>query len=306
VLSILYPLLSEQNQIDYLTRIQDRLLGCLDLNAIVNDDARSMLSSLIAHNAVPDNKPPVQFSVYSKQFNEEDHLAELGVPVDDPVNIRIRELEAPIKAFNIAGGEVELEGVNKILPALRSLKAALSTAISDGAHSEQVDWGWGILTTACARCCTATGLECDRGPGKFIRFILLEASIHDEPQPGPLHVSGFEERPAWGGNLPRIEAAQALPLLARFVNCADEEVLEAINILSRDPVPEVRYQIATRINYLGENAPDFMWEIIERLVRDEVSRGVLQGLLNGPFSWLSSVDPNRIARLSIDIWDRID
>ena len=48
-----------------------------------------------------------------------------------------------------------------------------------------------------------------------------------------------------------------------------------------------------------------MWRIIERLCREEPSRGVLQGLLSGPLGRLAGAHPEQVASLAKEIYDRV-
>ena len=94
-------------------------------------------------------------------------------------------------------------------------------------------------------------------------------------------------------------------MLARHTTCATPEVLQAIEHLSIDPVPAVRYQIAIHLNVLYWTAPEFMWRIIERLCHEESSHGVLQGLLSGPLRRLAGAHLEQVASLVKETFDRV-
>lgn len=130
-------------------------------------------------------------------------------------------------------------------------------------------------------------------------------SCHTEPIPDPEHDARFDEFPSWGGPAPRIEAAEGLIVLVRNPSCATPEVMATLECLSNDPVPTVRFQIAKSLNALYRAAPEFMWQIIERMSREEPSRGVLQGLISGPLQRLADADPDRVAGLTRTIFDRV-
>jgi hypothetical protein len=93
--------------------------------------------------------------------------------------------------------------------------------------------------------------------------------------------------------------------LARDSDMADAELLDRIEQLSRDEVPAVRFQVASRLNYTYDNAPDFMWQIIERMAHEEQSRGVLEALLQVPLSVLAGHYAERILELTQIIFERI-
>ena len=72
----------------------------------------------------------------------------------------------------------------------------------------------------------------------------------------PSTMSISTRSPSWGSPAVRVEAAQGLPLLARHTSCTTPEVLQAIEHLSIDPVPAVRFQIASHLNVLYRTAPE--------------------------------------------------
>ncbi len=289
-------------------RDRDRLLGCLPLEAIVTDEARQRLEELKAQNDVPHNEPLVRFGgLESVPYGEEENLRDQGVPVDAEPNRRIRELEQPVKEFadRHLNSIPTLQEAISILPALRNLREALSRAEEDGVDPRQRDYAWGTLAAACARIARAEGLSCGQELGTFVRTVLLQASRHPKPAHDPQYDGQFDEHPSWGSPAPRIEAAEGLITLAHHPDCATSDVLTAIEELSTDPVPAVRYRIAAHLDALYGVAPDLMWRIAEHMARHEKSRDVLQGLLAGPLNRLAGVESDRVAELTKTIWDRI-
>jgi len=289
-------------------KVRDRLLGCLRPEAIVTDEARQRLEELQAQNAVPPNEPLVRFeAVWSGSYGEEEYLKDQGAPVESEENRQIRELERPVKEFadKHLNSTPTLEEANAILPHLRALHDALGRADADGVHPKQKDYAWGLLAAACARMARADGLSCRAEPGTFVKTVLLEASRHHEPVHDPQYDAQFDEHPSWGSPAARIDAAQGLIILASHQDCATPDVLKAIEALSDDPVPAVRYQIAARLNALYRTAHELMWSIIERLARKEASRGVLQGLLVGPLGRLVGAEPDHVANVTKAIFERI-
>lgn len=289
--------------------VRNRLLGCLVDTDLVTDEARRLLADLRATNAVPPDEPPVSFGGWtSSPYSEEGYLADEGVPVDAEGNRKIRELEQPVKEF----ADMHLnsvptpEEVTAVLPALKALWTALSRADADGVHPKQRDYAWGHLAAACERVARTHGLSCEEAAGAFAKTVLLEASRHAEPVHHPEYDAQFDEFPSWGGPSARIGAAEGLIVLARDSTCATADVLQAIERLSIDLVPAVRFQVATRLNSLCRTAPEVMWEIVERLCREERSRGVLQGLLGGPLGLLAGAHSDRVASLTKEIFDRVN
>jgi hypothetical protein len=289
-------------------KVRDRLLGCLRPEAIVTDEARQRLEDLQAQNAVPPNEPLVRFeAVWSGSYGEEEYLKDQSAPVESEENRQIRELERPVKEFadKHLNSTPTLEEANAILPHLRALHDALGRADADGVHPKQKDYAWELLAAACARMARADGLSCRAEPGTFVKTVLLEACRHHEPVHDPQYDAQFDEHPSWGSPAARIDAAQGLIILASHQDCATWDVFSAIEELSTDPAPAVRYQIAASSNALYRSAPEHMWRIIDRMAEREESRGVLQGLLAGPLGRLAGVEPDRVAALTKTIFDRV-
>lgn len=289
-------------------RTRDRLLGCLPLEAIVTDEAQQRLEELQSQNAVPPNEPFFRIGpVESRPYGEEDFLKDQGVPVEAEPNRRIRDLEQPVKEFadKHRNSTPTIEETSAVLPALQALHNALARADIDGVHPKQKHYAWGVLAAACARIARTEDLSCNDELGAFVRKILLEASHNPVPVYNPNYEAQFDELPSWGSPAARVDAAEGLIVLARHPDCATPEVLEAIERLSNDPVPAVRYQIAARVDALYRTQPDRMWRIIERMAGGEESRGVLQGLLVGPLNRLAGAAPDRVAELVRTIFDRV-
>lgn len=280
-------------------RTRDRLLGCLPAEAIVTEEAKGRLRELETRGGPPPN--------WKGTDGEEEYLADEGVPVDAEPNRRIRMLEQPLQEFIRQHGNSAptAEEIESILPALRALHAALATAQEDGVHPKQCDHAWDCLAEACGQIVKIDELSCETEVGSFVRQVLLEAANHMDPVHHPEYDATFDEFPSWGKPAVRVTAAMGLTWLARHSTCANPTVLDAIERLSSDAVPAVRFQVATRLRALYRTAPDLMWRILERLCCDESSRGVLQGLLIDPLRHLAGPHADRIVNLVKTIFDRV-
>jgi hypothetical protein len=288
--------------------LRNRLLGCLTATDLVTDETRRLLADLQSSHSVPLNGPPERFAAWSgKPYGEEEYLTTQGVSIYEEANQKIRALEEPVKTFTDKhlSSVPTLEEVSLVLPALQTLHLALSQADVDGAHPKQQDYAWDCLIQACSRIVKIEGFSCDSPIGVFARTILLEASHYPEPTYNPKYDAQFDEHPGWGRPAVRVEAAEELILLARNATCVIAEILQAIERLSADSVPAVRFQIVSRLNVLYRTAPELMWRLIERLCHGEISRGVLQGLLGGPLSCLAGAHPDQVASLTKEIYNRV-
>jgi hypothetical protein len=282
-------------------------LGCLPAEAIVTEEAKERLRELETHGGPPPNQPPFRSFGWTGTYGEEEYLADEGIPVNAEPNRRIRLPEQPIQEFTKQhpNSAPTVEQTEAILPALRALHAALATAQADGVHPKQYDHAWDCLAEACGLISKVDGLSCEPEAGAFARAVLLEAANYPEPIHQPEYDAQFDEHPSWGRPAARIAAATGLTWIARHASCADTAVLGAIEQLSRDDVPAVRFQVATRLRALYRTAPDLMWSLLEHFSQAEPSRGVLQGLLADPLGVLASPHADRVVNMVKTIFDRI-
>lgn len=277
--------------------VRDRLLGCLPLADVTTEEARSIQANLIARGAVPSNEPAVTFGeLTSRPFGEEEHLAELGVPVNAEPNRRIRELEAPLNEFakKYLNGTPARDEAEELQEQIQGLWTALRGAAAESVHQKQRDHAWGVLAEACGRIPRIEELSCADRVVRTARDILLEASAY--PDPPAEYGQQFDEHLSWGSPAARIDAAEGLILFARHESCVTRELLAAVQSLVADPVPAVRYQIACRLNAIYRTAPDLMWRLAEHFVDSDESRGVLQGL-GSALDRLAPAEPAKVIAL---------
>jgi hypothetical protein len=108
---------------------------------------------------------------------------------------------------------------------------------------------------------------------RFLRVVILEAANHPSPVPSP-ELDGKWANASWSP-APRNEAAQTLPWLTHFG--PDVEVLNAIERLSADPVPSVRFLLACELWRVSEHAPEVAWRLLTDVAEHEPNSVVLGG-----------------------------
>lgn len=306
ILSI--PLTVDSDFIEQGERVRDRLLGCLPPDHVCTSEASHRISELGALGGPLENEPPFRMEAFeSREYSARAYLADEGVPIDDVANHRIHEMERPVTLFynEYQNARPSLEEVRAILPKLRELWEALSTAEADGVHPKQMDYAWGSLTEASACATKCTDLTCDEETGAFLLSLLCEASQYPEPRSNPEYDAQFDENPHWGKPAPRTDAAEGLAELARFPSGSTPELLAILEGLVRDPVPSVRFQVVTRLLHLYETDNGVMWRLIDRVVTDESNRGVLNGLVHYVLSPLAGKNPDKVTKLVRQIFDQI-
>ena len=283
-------------------RKRDELLGCLPRESLATSEAISRVEELEAQGGgpvLPEDRSPI--SVWSGTYSDEDLLGDLGVPLEEPPNRAILELERPVKDFgsrfgNAAPNDVD---ITEAFSHLSALAEALRTADDDGVHEEQANHAWAVLASAAGAIAKMDGLDCTTGAGLLVRESLLRASENPVPTPRP----GADERftrAVWSSPLARIEAAQGLGNLVYHASCGDDVTIDALRRLSQDHAPEVRYQIAVRLPRLFERDADLMWGLVEQMAEDP-SPGVMQAVVSS-LHQLRWVDSQRVGDLAIRIY----
>ena len=286
--------------------IRDRLPGCLSPQDLVTVEAKDLLAQLVVEQRVPSNEPPVTFHSYSRTYGEVELLRDQGIVVESEPNANIRRLEQPAITFaaKYRNSNPTLEQIEEILPALLELHDALATAEADGVDVKQAEYATGVLAEACVCVTQASQLSCDSPAGSFVKRVLLELGHYPSPLHDPAYDAEFDKAPSWSGPSPRISAAQGLTNLAHNISCADEELLEAVESVSEDSDPTVRYQVVVRLSGLYQRNPDRMWRIIERIATTDRSLGVLSGLLGYPINAVAGAQPQETASCVQTILER--
>lgn len=287
---------------------RNRLLGCLDRDALVTEEAKAVLAQLEAEKSVPPNEPIFKTgSVRMSAYTDEDYLKDRGVAVEEEQNRRISTLAAPAKVFaskhsNSIPTNAEVE---EIIELLKSLHGALRSAEHDGVHESQRHLAWGYLAEACEAIAKSEDFTCESEGGAFTKAVLLETSNYPEPSARPDGDKSFDSHQSWGSPAARVDAAQGLMQLAKRAECADDSVLNAVERLARDEVPAVRFQIAVSLDSLYYTSPDLMWRLLETISREDESRGVLKWLLGSPLRNIAPYKPDRVADLVRVIFERV-
>lgn len=286
-----------------LEHLRDRLLTCIPRDALVTGGAKTRAEQLSALDERPSNQPlfgPVQVS--SSAYSDEERLADEGVPVHAPANVRLREDAATPRDFatRFANETPTPQDCNEVFPALQQLRKTLAET-EDAAHAIQREEAFDDLADACAAIAKCKGLNGRSSLGEFVRDVLLEAGQHASPTPdGPQE--GFDRFPSWGGRSPRVAAAQGLTSLS--VNPSfDRLVGEEVARLAEDPAKEVRYQVALRLGrhvrgdlLLGTTRAR---ELVVRRASEEQSPPILMALVDS-LRHAGCSDPEYV-RFSVDL-----
>ena len=285
---------------------RDRLFGCLPRDQLILKESMAVVDALVAGGGVPANPPPFRMEISSAPFGEKEFLAEEGVQVESEQNRRVQDLEVPIKEFGrkYTNDEPTDTEVQKVAGPLELLWRELLSAQVNGVNPKQSDYAWGVLAEACSSIAAMRTVPCTEAPYSMVRELLLASSLHRIPAPDPDTDVRFDEMQSWGGPAARIAATAGLVRLSAHSSCSSEAVLKAVERLSEDPVPAVRFQVALHLNALFDSGRELMWRLAERFAGTDPSRGVVHGLIVGSFQALARVEPDRIAVFLKNILDR--
>jgi hypothetical protein len=289
-------------------RIRDRLLGCLNYDLIVTDEARKVLDKLKRLDAIPPNNPLFGHSQMTwGSYTDEDFLTERGVSLDEEQNRRLYELWQPAKTFAATYGNDKpaKEEVLAIIPQLRALFTFLSQDENEQIQQSQRDMAWLYLADACSSIAKLEDWSIGDEHIEFVRTVLLACASYPDPVAMDEDDNFFDEHPSWSPAA-RIEAAAGLTELARHKECVNDEVLTKIEtLILHDPVTAVRFQAAPRIVNLYYTAPELMWRILEVISNNETRNGILKFLIPGPLRSLAAYHPDEIVKISKRIFERV-
>ncbi|HEX2219345.1 MAG TPA: hypothetical protein VHG35_11125 [Gemmatimonadales bacterium] len=291
---------------EWLERRRNRLLMQFDRTLMRTPEAVSLAEQLNTGEGSKVETDEPYPGVYSRAVGTREYLAMQGVKVDEPSSQRILQHTEPLAPFNSAflNDEPDADALRATIPLARSLREGLVAPEAGDMDPKQIAYAWGVLASTCETCARAKVLDCNDADGAFVRDVLLAAMERPEPVPDPAGDESFDAHPSWGSPSSRIEAAQGLLSLARKEGCTSGDILDAVERLSADPSPAVRYQVSARAVWLFQVAPDRMWRIVERMAAEDSSRGVVRGLLSGALDPLAGHSPDRVAGLVTTILQR--
>jgi hypothetical protein len=286
-----------------------QLLIRLNEAQLATEQAKALLRELQAANSVAEGAPAAagpKFQVTNRAIDEEIHTSEtLGASTDTEAAKEFLNLHRPVQEFvtKQTNKSLSREYIDTVLDSLRALHSALNNP-PKGLDEKLLTMACGTLAGACKLVAYSDHLSCDTPAVQFALSVLLELSTHLSPEPDASQDASFDEHASWGSFIARIEAAAGIIAIARFESCCRDDVLDAIERLLEDPVPEVRFQVATSLTSLYKTAPDRMWALLESRSRQETSNAVLDALAH-TVGRLAFVSVDRAAELTKTISENV-
>ena len=220
---------SEDNR-ESLEMCRNRLLAQIPMNLLSTDEAKKIREEMEYEDSVPDNQPPVSFTITSETVTEEKWLQSRGV---DTTTLENQELQRFSEALNKFRTDWQNEAptqevIESILPQLQEVYITLKSDTQ--ADKKVINLLWRNLTD-CIAILGQIANNLESNSFTFCRQVLLEGAKHEEPKPNPEYDDQFDG-PGYSP-FPRHEAARGLLRLA--FHQPDTEILDAIEALADDP-----------------------------------------------------------------------
>lgn len=282
----------EHNTRESLERRRNRLLARIPRDRLQTDEARAVMAELEAADRVPGNEPLVKFSSESRPYDEKEWITEQGADWEKEENKRLRAFFAPLDAFvsEWRNKKPTSGAVEAIAPTVRDAFALLHRDHGAEKPIENILW---TKTGECAVAMAKAAEDPSADGFALCRRILLECSLHAEPQPD-LECDAKYEHASWSA-APRNEAAQGLPWIAVWAG-GDMEVASAIEALVRDPKPSVRFLVTSDLFRLRRHYEDVFWRLVDHVVEHECNRVVQQALCR-TLTYVVSRDEEKTCRI---------
>jgi len=292
---------SDEGKRRWLNNARDRIIMSLPGDQTVTQAASESRVSLESDGDQRGLEPLSSMgSVTSSPYTWREYLEEQGVDLSaEPATAAA--LEA-VEKFQTTHGRqppsmAEVEGG---LAACRALHQELQ---GDQIHLKLRENAFGYLAEACAILAGCEHLDELEGGGDFVEGLLLEAASMPRPASDPEQEAQFARGPSWGMPNAQVSAARGLlPLVVRMGRSTAR--LEAIERLSQDPAPAVRFQLAQSANTIYNVARDDMWSLLKRFMLTESNPAVVQVAVAGPVRRLLHHHEDQCMELLVGAWER--
>ena len=283
---------------------RDRYLGAISSYDVVTEQARIRLEELRAEESLEQEAPRKHMVFGGAMQVDPEHLYSLrGVDPSTPGNQEILILQQPIADFagSFPNTVPSLDVAIKLLPDMQALWCALDSARPLPPSEDGMNTALAHLVEAVAKIALISELTAKSELGIFVTRVLATGASALWPEYSP-EMDAFEGgySTPWG----RLEAAQGFMALACNRDFDLEWAYAGIEVLAKDPVPSVRFQIARSVLTLHERAPEEMWAIIEILARDRNAR--IRHEIVHNLDQAARAYPARALGLIIEVLERTD
>ncbi|WP_343615404.1 hypothetical protein [Novosphingobium sp.] len=275
-------LFSEENEQRWWRRTLSRWLSLVDADAIATEAMRAFRDDLDAAGNLAGNPPTRSITVSwgSSRGITRSLLAGEGVDVEKGIDARIlalsealyEKVEATPSASEGAALAELWTGAVETLEFWDANGAALDAKVEQSV--------WGHISNAVERIAGAAayapGID---GMPSMEHLLAMLRRLWASRFPQEKESDGEDSRLSYGNCAVRVYAADAYVSLADRFGEAHGEIIEMFDAILADPVPQVRLQAARSLQVLSRIALPKMWELAERIARDEPHTGVLSSFL---------------------------
>jgi len=274
--------------------IRNRLLMCIPEDQIISDQLRELARKLKEERQVRDNAPYHRTSTFTRQLSTEDWMREQGADTSAGENSSILEAVKPLEEFErrFLNEIPSSEECARIEPSIRMVNDLVSELAPHRAVGEHAR---GSLYAAAGTVLKNPTLSREDAVAKLCRNAVLKGAIDPLPEFNPEYHLKFD-MPSWGGLVPRIEAAQGLCHMLWNWG-PDPEVVTALEMLSVDKVPAVRFQVAAGLTgFYKHGATEKFWALTGQMLTNEQTAGVMIALVD-VLDRVAGPEPEQVVRL---------
>lgn len=284
-------LFSNEDEQHWWRRTLNRWLSLVDADAIATEAMRAFRDELDAAGDLTGNPPTRSMTVSwgSSRGITRSLLAGEGVDVDEGIDAQMLALsEALYEKVQATPSASEGAAFAELwAAAVETLAFWDANAAALDVKVEQPVWGH--ISNAVERIASAAayapGVD---GMPSMEQLLAVLRRLWASRFPESKESGGENSSLRWGNWEVRVYAADAYVSLADRFGEAHGEIVEMFDAILADSVPQVRLQAAQSLQVLSRIALPKMWELAERIARDEAHTGVLSSFLHyviPRFSW---------------------
>jgi hypothetical protein len=253
---------------DWRKTVRNRLIFQMPIEFLSTPEGIELHNAQVAAREGLETEEEFTARITSRPYSEDIYLKEQGVDVDSEAN---KSLKTQFDALKILTEDVSPASLDVMVEQAQKLTQQLIEGTQADSLITQMAW-----EKVASFAAVAAGHEVAQESKRFksLEYILLEASQRDAPVADD--TNNREWKSAVWSPAPRNDAAQGIPRL--IAKSATPSLIDAVERLSKDPVPSVRFLLVSELWRLRETAPAKMWELIEHCIIKEENHVVLMGL----------------------------
>ncbi|GAA6201747.1 hypothetical protein [Aquicoccus sp. SU-CL01552] len=258
-----------------------RFLSLVDETHLVTEEIRALRSELAVERELAGNPPLRSFTTHPGSSNgvSRSIMARQGVDVEEGLDAEmLNQSDALFELVQATPTESDSATLAALWTKALSLVAFYDAHAAD-LHGEVEQPIWGHISNAIERIAKSgafvPGAE---GLPDLVEFLTLLERLWVSRFP-EANASNDDSRLHWSNWEVRIYAAKAYVSLANRFGETHSEILDKFDAILADPAAEVRLQAAQNLQVLSRIAPERMWMLAERVVREEPHAEVLASYL---------------------------